>query len=100
MFTVGKTTFDMAHRRGLALTVESDCTDDGSALLCFWERDEESEWIFSYRFDDRGLIWNGNVYAKSFLVKTMPKIISDEAELRNVVRMLGSKRLNRWLNRS
>ncbi|ELK0756226.1 MULTISPECIES: hypothetical protein [Enterobacteriaceae] len=47
MFTVGKTTFDMAHRRGLALTVESDCTDDGSALLCFWERDEESEWIFS-----------------------------------------------------
>ncbi|WP_435322367.1 hypothetical protein [Klebsiella sp. HN106] len=100
MFTVGKTTFDMAHRRGLELTVENGCTDDGSTLLCFWERGEESEWIFSYRFDDSGLVWHGNVYAKSILVKSMPEIIHDETELRTVVRLLGSKRLNKWLIKS
>lgn len=88
MLVIGKKTFDMAKSRGLELTLEEGLTLDGSLLLCVWEADQDSEWLFSYQHTGHQLVWHGNVYAPQHIVAQIPKVIDDESELRDMLRLL------------
>lgn len=85
MFTISKKTFEMAKKRGFELTLEEGLTSDGSLLLCFWEEDQDSEWLFSYQHTGHQLVWHGNVYAPKRVVAQLPKVIDDEYELREMI---------------
>ncbi|HFG3804555.1 TPA: hypothetical protein ACGGPN_000180 [Escherichia coli] len=89
MFTIGKKTFDMAKKRGFELTLEEGLASDGSLLLCFWEEEQDSEWLFSYQHTGHQLVWHGNVYAPERIVDHLPKVIDDEYELRDMISVLG-----------
>ncbi|EOC0011694.1 hypothetical protein ACI0X9_003381 [Cronobacter turicensis] len=89
MFIISKKTFDMARKRGFELTLEEGVTLDGSLLLCFWEENNDCEWLFSYQHTGTQLVWHGNVYAPKHIVAELPKVLDTETELRDLIRMLG-----------
>ncbi|WP_426577264.1 hypothetical protein ACP179_03270 [Xenorhabdus stockiae] len=90
MFTINKKTFDMAKKRVFELTLEEDLTSDGSLLLCFWEKDQDSEWLFSYEYNGHQLVWHDNVYASKHVVAQLSKTINNEYELRDLIRKLST----------
>lgn len=79
---ISKTTFNYAERRGLELTVNhyEDCV-----LLCVWEKENDCEWMFSYRIEFDKLVWNGNIYLPESIKEELPATIFDEKQLRRVL---------------
>ncbi len=88
MFTISKTTHKMAKSRGIDLTISEGIGRDEEDLLCFWELEEESEWLFSYLVSGHQLEWHGNIYASDSIVAALPPVIADDAALRAVIRQL------------
>jgi hypothetical protein len=88
MFDISKTTFKMALRRGLDLTVETKASSEAT-LLCIWEADNDCEWLCSYRFGDV-LSWNGNIYLPQQIKEELPATIKNEAELRQVISFIAA----------
>lgn len=83
---ITKSLVNYANRRNLDLTVE---TIDGIEMVCFWEKEEESEWLFSYSSNDNGsLSWHGNVYLKSEIKEELPGTIFDEKQLKAVINFI------------
>ncbi|MDM1841070.1 hypothetical protein [Serratia ureilytica] len=91
MFDITKTTFNMAQKRGLTLTVEKL---DGDQCLCVWEAKNDMEWLFSYTLTSAGLQWRGNVYLPDDLKEELPALITTEKKLREMVDFIG---INRYL---
>lgn len=79
---ISKTTMNFAARRGLELTIEN--TDD-AVLVCVWEAEEDSEWIYSYRLNADSLTFNGNIYAPRELKEELPGTIFTEKQFREVL---------------
>ncbi|WP_447882289.1 hypothetical protein [Serratia fonticola] len=88
---ISRTTFNMARKRGLELTVETGVQDDAT-LLCFHEQSNECEWMFSYRLGFDGLTWNGNVYLPQDVKEELPAFIADEQALRKVIKFVADNR--------
>ncbi|QVW27781.1 hypothetical protein [Hafnia phage Pocis76] len=85
---ISKTTFNMAKSRGLELTVE----DLGERMaLCFWQADNECEWMFSYTIHDDKLTWGGNIYLPQEIKEELPATIFDERQLRNVIKFVAKE---------
>lgn len=84
---ISKTTFNMAKKRGIELTV--DDLGDYTAL-CIWEADNDCEWMCSYRIEHDKLTWNGNVYLRQDVKEELPATIFDERQLRNVIKFIAS----------
>jgi hypothetical protein len=80
MFNISLTTFSMAKKRGLELTV-SDCGE----FLQMWELENDMEWLCSYCITKTGLQWNGNVYLPHSIKEELPAFIFTEKQLREVV---------------
>lgn len=85
---ISKTTFNMALNRGLQLTVEdgNDCM-----LVCFWEKENDSEWLFSYRLNSENLTYNANIYLPETIREELPATIFDEKQLRDVIKFVSSE---------
>ena len=82
---ISKTTFNLAKKRGLELTVE----DFGDRMvLCIWEADNDCEWMCSYRINHDSLTWDGNVYLRQDVKEELPATIFDERQLRNVIKFI------------
>lgn len=90
MFDITKTTFNMALRRGLELTVETNASSDAT-LLCIWEAKNDCEWLCSYRFGDV-LTWDSNIYLPQEIKQELPGTIDSEKRLREVVSYIASNR--------
>lgn len=89
MFDIARTTFNMAQKRGLTLTVEKL---DSEHCLCVWESNNDMEWLFSYTLTGAGLQWRGNVYLPDDLKEELPALITTEKKLREMVEFIGSNR--------
>lgn len=90
---ITKSLVNYANRRNLDLTTHSD-SEDGD-LLCFWELEEESEWLFSYRVNDNGsLSWNGNIYLDKEIKEELPATIFDEKQLKAVINFISESLKN------
>lgn len=80
---ITKSLVNFANRRNLDITVENF---DDKDLVCFWEKDEDSEWLFSYRISEDGsLSWGGNVYLKQEIKEELPGTIFSEKQLKDVI---------------
>jgi len=95
MFTISKTAHKMAKRRGIELTISEGIGRNDETLLCFWEAEEESEWIFSYMFSGDQLEWHGNIYASDSFVAALPPVIADDSALRAVICKLSEQLKNK-----
>jgi hypothetical protein len=89
MFDITKTTFNMAQKRGLTLTVEKL---DSEYCLCVWKSNNDMEWLFSYTLTSSGLQWRGNVYLPAELKEELPALIANEKKLREMVEFIGINR--------
>ncbi|MEL5315730.1 hypothetical protein PTR49_05555 [Serratia ureilytica] len=89
MFDITKTTFNMAQKRGLTLTVQKL---DGDQCLCVWEAKNDMEWLFCYTLTNAGLQWRGNVYLPDDLKEELPALITTEKKLREMVDFIGINR--------
>lgn len=79
---ISKTTFNYAKKRGLDLTIND--FDDYTAL-CFWEADNDCEWMFSYRIEYGMLVWQGNIYLPQHIKEELPATITSEKQLRQMI---------------
>ena len=89
MFDITKTTFNMAQKRGLTLTVEKL---DSEHCLCVWESQNDMEWLFSYTLTGAGLQWRANIYLPHELKEELPALIPNEKKLREMVDFIGINR--------
>lgn len=81
---ISKSIINYANRRNLDLSIHTDSVYGD--LLCFWELDQESEWLFSYRMNEDGsLSWNGNIYLDKEIKEELPGTIFDEKQLKTVI---------------
>ena len=84
---ISRTTFNMAKKRGLELTVD----DFGNYVaLCILETGNDCEWMCSYRIEHDKLTWNGNIYLRDEVKEELPATIFDERQLRNVIKFIAS----------
>jgi hypothetical protein len=89
MFNISKTTFNMAMRRGVELAVARHILEDGGTLVCFYEADNDCEWMFSYRAGEAELTWHGNIYLPESIKEELPATIFNEKQLRDVIAYIG-----------
>lgn len=88
---ISKTTFNMAKRRGLEMTIEElDSDKESYTAVCFWEAENDCEWLCSYRLNSQNLTWNGNVYLPEQIKEELPATIESEAVLRSVVQFIAA----------
>lgn len=87
---ITKALSNYAARRGLCLTVENLGKED---FLCFWELENDNEWIFSYSIckDQNGclLTWRGNIYLPEEIKEELPGTIMTEKQLKEVINFVG-----------
>lgn len=88
---ISKTTFNMAKRRGLEMTVEKLEGESGCyTAICFWESNNDCEWLCSYRLNAQNLTWNGNVYLPNQIKEELPATIESETVLRSVIQFIAT----------
>lgn len=87
---ISKTTLNFAMRRGIQITFEE--IEDDQPIICFWEADNDCEWMFSYRENAHDLSWNGNIYLSDEVKEELPATISSDKHLRQVIEFLASVR--------
>lgn len=90
---ISQTTLNFAKRRGIDLTVEDV---DGWPILCFWDDQNDNEWMFSYRMSDDALHWGGNVWLADDVKEELPATITSDKHLRQVIEFLGSIPRSAW----
>lgn len=80
---ITKTTLNYALNRGLELDVDLDAY---TPTVDFYEKDEHSEYMFSYRINEDGtLTWERNIYLREDIKEELPYHIRSEKELRAVI---------------
>lgn len=85
---ISKTTFNLAAKRGLELTVE----DMGDVkALCFWDAENDCEWMFSYVISAEVLTFKGNVYLPRHIAEELPATIFTEKQLREVIKFVAAE---------
>lgn len=81
---LNKSLVNFAAKRGITLEVFE------SSVL-FYEADNDSEWMFSYRIgQDGSLTWGGNIYLPRDLKTELPYWIADAKKFKEVLEFIST----------
>lgn len=83
---ITKSILNYARRRNLDIVVYDDILEDDVLMVCFYELDNDCEWMFSYRVNENGsLSFNGNIYLQESIKEELPAYISDAKKLKEMI---------------
>lgn len=83
LMKISKSIVNFAERRNIFLNTFKEGT---KSTLCFYESDNDNEWMFSYTCNEDGtLTWNGNIYLSQSIKEELPATIFNEKQLKAVI---------------